>query len=76
MPHAHTEAVDAGGGPLQQRTHTIDPAGRGLRLRESAVSGGLMNYGTSLTDAHRNMGVYAGLVLKGANLAGFSSMSR
>jgi hypothetical protein len=35
-----------------------------------------MNYGTSLTDAHRNMGVYAGLVLKGANLAGFSSMSR
>jgi putative tryptophan/tyrosine transport system substrate-binding protein len=39
------------------------------QARELVVAGGLMSYGSSLADMYRQMGVYAGKVLKSANPA-------
>jgi putative ABC transport system substrate-binding protein len=38
-------------------------------IREFAVAGGLMSYGTSLTDAYRLVGLYAARILQGAKPA-------
>ena len=37
--------------------------------RDMAEIGGLMSYGTNLADAYRQLGVYTGRILKGANPA-------
>jgi putative tryptophan/tyrosine transport system substrate-binding protein len=38
-------------------------------LREFAEAGGLMSYGTNIVDTFRQVGVYAGRILKGAKPA-------
>jgi putative ABC transport system substrate-binding protein len=47
----------------QQKLPTI------FHVREPVAAGGLMSYGASFADGHRQVGVYAGRILKGAKPA-------
>jgi hypothetical protein len=48
---------------VRQRLPAIYP------MRDFVAAGGLMSYGTSLADGYRQVGVYAGRILKGAQPA-------
>jgi putative tryptophan/tyrosine transport system substrate-binding protein len=42
---------------------------RSTQFRQNAVVGGLMSYGTRITDSYHQVGVYTGRILKGADPA-------
>src|SRR5262245_5536010 len=66
--------------PFSTPSRPIGPLGDTPRIpatyagRQDVEAGGLMSYGASLTDASRQMGVYAGRMLKGAKPANLPIM--
>jgi putative ABC transport system substrate-binding protein len=74
-------AVLIGSGPFfrSQKERIIGLAARygipaSYSLREYAEAGGLMSYGTSITDAYRQGGVYAARILKGEKVGDLPAM--
>ena len=57
--------VQRGAGALLASTGAFLNSRRDYALCEYATVGGLMSYGTSVTDAYRQVGIYAGRILKG-----------